>query len=420
MRDRYRWLIAGLLVLATIINYVDRQVLAILSSSLEFQRITGFGPVEYGYANALFNAAYALALPLTGLLADRLGTRLGFLLVMGLWSAADMAHALARGPASFFAARFALGLGEAGCFPTGVKAIAEWFPQRERALATGAFNAGASVGAILAPLTIPLIYAHLGWRWAFVLTGLVGLVWMVAWAALAGPPRGHRRVSAAELRHIEGDTAARPSPAIGWAALLRRRETWAIVAGKGLADPIWFFYLFWMPRLFATRFDVRIGTIGLPLALIYLMSDVGAIGGGWWAGHLIARGQGVRRARRTVMLVAALAALPALAGAQVREAWILVLLVGLATAAHQAWSSNLFALAADLFPPGAVGRVVGLAGAAGSLGAMVINGITGHVVARTGGYQPLFVWAALAYLVAWGLVQLLIRGSPRPDAAFRP
>jgi ACS family hexuronate transporter-like MFS transporter len=408
LRNRYRWLVCGLLVLATIINYVDRQVLAMLSASPDFQRITGFGTVEYGYAHSVFQLAYAVALPLVGRLVDRVGTRLGYLIIMAFWSLADMAHALASGARSFFAARFALGLGEAGCFPTNIKTIAEWFPRRERALATGWLNAGASVGALIAPLLVPYIYAHHGWRWCFLLTGLVGFVWMIAWARLAGPPGAHPRVSESERSHILSDRDL-PASALGWREILGRRQTWGIVLAKGLTDPIWMFYLAWLPRLLADRHGMTIGTVSWPLAAIYLLSDAGSVAGGWLAGRLIARGNSVAGARRTVMLIAALLPLPMLQAGQATGLPALVALVGLATAAHQAWSSNLFSLASDLFPRTAVARVVGLAGAAGSVGAVLFHAVTGHIVNATGSYQPLLVAAALAYLVAWCALRGLLR-----------
>ena len=389
-----RWLVCGLLLAAATLNYVDRQVLAILSSLPEFRSITGFGPVEYGYAHALFQLAYAVGLPLSGLLVDRLGTRRGYALIMAAWSLADLAHALARGAGGFFAARFALGISEAGNFPAAVKAIAEHHPPEERAFVTGIFNAGTSLGALAAPLLVPWLYLQFGWRGPFVLTGLVGFVWIAAWA----------RAGAGSL------AAPRPAgPAVGWPDLLRDRRTWAIALGKMLTDPIWFFYLAWMPTFLAAKHGIHIGTIGLPLATIYLVSDAGSVGGGWAAGRLMRWGLSVAAARRAVMLVAALLVVPVVVAGDVSSLWGVVALVGLATAAHQAWSSNLFSLASDLFPGGAVGRVVGLAGMAGSLSAAAFAAVVGHMVSDGGGYRILFAIAASAYLVAWVVVRALLR-----------
>jgi ACS family hexuronate transporter-like MFS transporter len=410
-RDRHRWLVCGLLLAAVTLNYLDRQVLAILSSSPEFRAVTGFGPVQYGYAHSMFQAAYALALPLAGWLVDRVGTRAGYTLIMALWSLADMAHALARGTGGFFAARFALGLGEAGAFPSAIKAIAERFPQREVAFATSVCNAGTSLGALAAPLLVPWLYAHLGWRGPFVATGLLGFAWIVAWARLGARPAASAPSGPATAPEGAG-------PRVGWGTLLRQRNTWAIAVGKLLTDPIWFFYLAWLPPFLGARHGIRIDTIGLPLATIYLLSDAGSLCGGWMAGRLMRRGLSAAAARRAVMLAAALLGLPTLAAAGVSHLWGLVALVGLATAAHQAWSANLFSLASDLFPRAAVGRVVGLAGMAGSLGGVVFSALVGHLVAGGGGYRVVFAIASSAYLIAWVAIQLLItRPAPGAGAA---
>jgi MFS transporter, ACS family, hexuronate transporter len=389
-----RWMVCGLLLAAATLNYVDRQVLAILSSLPEFRSITGFGPIEYGYSHALFQLAYAVGLPLAGVLVDRLGTRWGYVLIMAAWSVADLAHALARGAGGFFAARFALGLGEAGNFPAAVKAIAEHHPPQERAFVTGIFNAGTSLGALAAPLLVPWLYFQFGWRGPFVLTGLVGFVWIAAWARTgAGSPAAPRRATGQLVR---------------WRDLLRDRRTWAIALGKMLTDPIWFFYLAWLPSFLAARHGIDIRTVGPPLATIYLLSDAGSVGGGWIAGRLMRWGLPIARARSVVMLGAALLAVPVVMAGDVSRLWAVVALVGLATAAHQAWSSNLFSLASDLFPGGAVGRVVGLAGMAGSLSAAVFAAVVGHLVSGGGGYRILFALAASAYLVAWLVLRTLL------------
>jgi MFS transporter, ACS family, hexuronate transporter len=384
--------LCALLFLAAAINYLDRQVLAILSALPDFRALTGFGPVEYGNANAAFQAAYALALPLVGRLIDRVGTRRGFLLVMGGWSLASMAHALARGPAGFLTARLALGAGEAGNFPAAIKTVAERFPPRDRALATGIFNAGTSLGAVAAPLLVPAIHHHFGWRACFLTTGLCGLAWMIAW-------HFHTRTPAA----APAPASVAASPA--FASLLRDPRVLTLAAAKFLTDPIWWFYLAWLPRFFVgaqSSAQPTLTGLGLPLALVYLLSDLGSVGGGAAAGLLIRRGETVARARRRVMLACALLVVP-MAVAPLDDLWTLVLLTGCATAAHQAWSANLFSLVSDRFPPSAVARVVGIAGAAGSLGGILLAVVAGHVVAADN-IRPLFVLAGGVYLLAWALL----------------
>jgi ACS family hexuronate transporter-like MFS transporter len=332
------------------------------------------------------------------------GVRVGYLWAIAVWSLAEIAHALASGPVAFLAARSLLGLGEAGCFPLAIKAIAERFPASERALATGVFNAGASTGAVVGPLLVPLLYLHLGWRWTFVSTGLLGIVWMPAWAALTGR---------APLRRTEVERA----PPLRWAPLLRRRDAWGIVIAKALTDPIWFFYLAWLPPFLNRHHAVGIAGIGAPLATVYVISALGGVAGGALAGLLIRRGWRAQRARQAVMLVCAVSVLPVARAAEVSGLWSLVALGGLATAAHQAWSSNLFTLASDRFPPEAVGRVVGLAGMAAALACIPFHAVVGHIVAGTGSYRALFVLAATVYLVALAVLALLIRGRDSDPAA---
>jgi MFS transporter, ACS family, hexuronate transporter len=404
----------ALLFAAATINYLDRQVLAILSATADFARVTGFGSVEYGYANSVFQAAYALGLPLAGRLVDRWGTRRGFLAVMGAWSLAAMAHALARGPLGFFTARFALGVGEAGNFPTAIKTVAEWFPRRERALATGLFNAGTSAGAFIAPLLVPWLYLRWGWRAAFIATGLVGFAWLVAWALLTRRPPPAPAEAEAE---VDAATGAAPAP-WSWRRLLSRRETWALALGKFLTDPIWWFYLAWLPRFLRDTQGIRIDTLGAPLATIYLISDAGSVAGGWLAAVLMRRGWPAGRARARLMLLFALMQLPVALSASSGSLWRLVVMVGLALAAHQAWSANLFSIASDHFPPAAVGRVVGFAGMAGSLGGVLLHALAGHLVDGPAGYRALLLLAGTVYLLAWALLRAL--GALGGPAAVSP
>jgi ACS family hexuronate transporter-like MFS transporter len=417
--SRKRWTVCGLLALAALVNYVDRGALGVLTASGDFRRLTGLDEIGYGYSWSLFMASYAVGQLLAGRLADKLGVRLGYLWAIAVWSVAEIAHALATGPVAFLAARSLLGLGEAGCFPLTIKAIAERFPPRERALATGVFNAGASAGAVVGPLLIPLLYLHVGWRGTFIATGLLGLVWMPAWARLTGrsPETGDAPVDARE----------RPSPtlqSLRLGPLLRRRDTWAIVIAKALTDPIWFFYLAWLPPFLNRHHAVGIAAIGTPLATVYLVSALGGVAGGALAGRLIRQGWRPLRARLAVMLVCAVAVLPLAHASQVTGLWSLVALGGLATAAHQAWSSNVFTLASDRFPPAAVGRVIGLAGMAAALACIPFHAAIGHLVATTGSYRGLFVVAATVYLLALAIVALLMtrrvpagQGWRGPDCA---
>ncbi|HKG61872.1 MAG TPA: MFS transporter [Pyrinomonadaceae bacterium] len=403
---RYRWVICGLLFFATTVNYVDRQVLGILSKDL--QLAIGWTEVDYGNIVAAFNAAYAFGLLLAGRLMDRVGTRIGYAAAIVWWSLAAMSHALARTPFGFGVARAALGIGEAGNFPAAIKTVAEWFPKKERAFATGIFNAGSNVGAIVAPLTVPWIAVHLGWRWAFILTGAIGFMWLLFWLPVYKRPEQHPNVSKAELDHIQSDPPDPPAMRVPWLSLIPHRQTSAFAIGKYLTDPVWWFYLYWIPNFFRDKHGLDLTTIGPPLIAIYLIADIGSIGGGWLSSAFIKRGWSINRSRKTAMLICALMVTPIIFAANVKSLWAAVALIGLAAAAHQGWSCNLFTTTSDMFPRQAVGSVVGIGGMAGALGGATMAVATGYILQSTGqNYSIVFTIAGTAYLVALLVIHVL-------------
>jgi MFS transporter, ACS family, aldohexuronate transporter len=426
----YRWVICFLLFLAATINYIDRQVIGILKPTLQGE----FTWSEIDYANIVFafQLAYAIGLALAGRLIDRLGAKLGFAISIVVWSVAAMAHAEAQwfGPAvasvfamfgqvtaasvaGFMAARFALGLGEAGNFPASIKVVAEWFPKRERALATGLFNSGTNVGALVTPLVVPWITLTWGWYWAFIATGAIGFAWLVLWWMTYETPDKHPRVSAKELAYIRTDPSDPPTR-VAWAELLRHRQTWAFAIGKFMTDPIWWVYLFWIPDFLNRNYGINLSRIGPPLVTIYIIADIGSIGGGWLSSALIKRGWSVNAGRKTAMLICALSVVPIIFAAKAANVWTAVLLVGLAAAAHQGWSANIFTTASDMFPRKAVGSVVGLGGMAGAIGGMLIAKLVGYILQATGSYVVVFLIAAFAYLSALAIIHMLV---PRLEPA---
>jgi ACS family hexuronate transporter-like MFS transporter len=400
----YRWLICGLLFAAMVINYVDRQMLGVLKPTLEAE----FGWTETQYADIVFwfQAAYAVSYLAFGRVVDKIGARWGFGLAFLIWTVAHIAHAGARGLTGFIAARILLGVGEGGGFPGGIKAVAEWFPKKERAFATGLFNAGTNIGAIVTPLLVPAIVLTMGWQAAFVITGLAGLVWLPIWLILYRRPREHPKVTPAELAHIEMDPPD-PVETIPWRRLLTVRETWAYAIGKFLIDPIWWFFLFWLPGFLATRHGLDLRTFGPPLVAIYLLSDVGSIGGGWLSSRFMQRGMSLNAARKTTMLICALCAVPVAFAMYADNVWVAVLLIGVATAAHQGFSANLYTLPSDVFPRSAVGSVIGIGGMVGGIGGMAMAKYAGWVLDEIGSYTPIFVVAGSAYLLALLVVHLL-------------
>jgi ACS family hexuronate transporter-like MFS transporter len=439
----FRWVICGLLLLAAVINYVDRQVIGILKPTL----VEAFGwSDERVYSSIVFcfQLAYALGFCFAGRLMDAIGVRRGLAISVTLWSLAAMAHGLAAwvpaawrlpvlnldantgfvvltlggGAVGFALARFALGLGESGAFPASIKTVAEWFPRRERALATGIFNAGTNVGALVTPLVVPWIALHWGWPWAFVLTGASGFLWVALWWWSYRSPERHPRVTTAELGWIRSDPPE-PELRVAWRRLLPHRQTWAFALGKFLTDPIWWLYLFWIPDFLNRNHGLGLKTVGVPLVVIYLVADVGSIGGGWLSGHLIRRGWTANRSRKTAMLVCALSVVPVMAAAQVKNVWLAVGLIAVAAAAHQGWSANLYTLVSDMFPRQAVGSVVGFGGMAGAVGGMFIAMVVGAILQATGSYVPVFLIAGGAYLFALLVIHSL---APRlePVALARP
>ncbi len=428
---RYRWVICSLLFFATTINYIDRQVVSLLGPTLSAQ----FGWSDLDYSHIIFNftLAYAIGLLAVGPLIDRLGTKVGFALAISFWSLAAIGHAVAhlyKGPAipsidisastgfafvslvgtvaGFSLARFALALGEAGNFPASIKATAEWFPKKERALATGVFNSGTNVGALVAPLVVPWITLTWGWSWAFIITGALGFIWLAVWLLVYHPPREHPSLSKAELDYIESDPVESVQP-IAWSRLLPHRQTWAFVAGKFLTDPIWWLYLYWAPDFLHKAHHIDLKGSALPIFVIYQIATIGSVAGGWLPARLMAKGWTLNRARKTAMLVPALCVLPIVFAPLVSSMWLAVVLIGLAAAAHQAWSANLFTFSSDMFPKRAVGSVVGIGGMGGAVGGMFIALAVGQILTATGGsYVIIFAMAGTAYLLAFGVIHLLV------------
>ena len=411
---RYRWVICGLLFAASAINYVDRQIIGVLKPTLQLE----YGWTESAFANIVFwfQAAYAVGYLGFGKFIDRVGARLGFAAAVVVWTIAHVAHALVSSIGGFIAARLVLGLGESGNYPAGLKAIAEWFPQRERALAAGILTAGANVGAVVTPLIVPAITVALGWRASFVVTGSFSLVWLIFWLKIYRRPEEHPRVGAAELAFINSDrdnTASDDTTPVPWRRLLSLRETWAFTLGRFLIDPIWWMFLFWLPDFFAKRYHLDLVDFGPPLAVVYVVSDFGSIAGGWLSSRLIRRGATVNVARKLTMLIAALLVIPVMFAMYIHSLWLAVAIVGLATAGHQGFSANLYTFPSDVFPKKAVASVVGIGGTAGAVGGMLMSKYAGWVLDSIGSYTPIFVVAGTVYLLALAVIHAL---SPRMEA----
>lgn len=445
-RGRYRWGICALLFFATTINYIDRQVLGILKPVLA--KDLGWTEIDYSNVVLTFQFAYAFGYLLAGRFIDRVGVRSGYALIVAFWSLAAMAHGLLAfvppdaaialvGDTSlgravvivlygggavtavalpwtvvgFCAARFALGISEGGNFPAAVKTVSEWHPVNERALATGIFNAGSNVGALVTPLVVPAITLAWGWAASFYVTGAIGFVWLVAWLRMYRPLAGHPRVSEEERAYILRDP---PDPVVkvSWLSLLGYRQTWAFVVGMFMAAPIWWFYLFWIPGFLYDKHGLNLLQMGIPLVAIYLVADVGSIGGGWLSSRLIARGWSVNAARKTAMLVCALCVVPVFLASNTTSLVFATVLLSLAAAAHQGFAANLYTLVSDTAPRFCVSSIVGIGGMVGSFGGMLLAKATGFILEKTGSYLILFGIASTAYLVALAVIHLL---NPRLD-----
>jgi len=402
--SNYRWVICALLFFSTTINYLDRQVLSLLEKTLETS--IGLNSVQYGRITGAFLATYAIGLLGAGYFIDRFGTRKGYSIAISLWSLAGIATAAATSALTFGIARGFLGLGEAANFPACIKTVAEWFPKKERALATGIFNAGTNIGAVAAPLTVPWLALTYGWQWAFIATGALGFIWLIFWLLLYHKPQEHPRISKAELDYIQSDPPDRIEKT-AWSRLLPHKETWAFAIGKFFTDPVWWFYLFWFPKYLQESFGLGLKQIILPTIVVYNAATIGSIGGGWLPLNLIKRGWSINAARKTALLIFAVCVVPVVYAPFSKSLWLVVGLISLATAAHQGWSANLFTTSSDLFPRRAVGSVVGIGAMLGAVGGVLIQVLTGEIYQQTHSYLPIFIFGGSAYLIALAIMQAL-------------
>ncbi|NHA02245.1 MFS transporter [Mucilaginibacter sp. HC2] len=412
----YRWVVVTLLFFATTINYLDRQVIGLLKPVLEIQ--FHWTETDYGYIVMAFSAAYAIGLLLFGGFIDKIGTKLGYTISLIVWSVAAMLHAIVKSTFGFGVVRAALGIGESGNFPAAIKVVAEWFPKKERALATGIFNSGANIGAVVAPVMVPWILGIYGWQMAFIITGAIGFIWLVFWWIFYEIPSKHKKVSPEEFAYIHSDTESavvkEEESKIKWVQLFGIRQTWTFVIGKFLTDPIWWFFLFWLPSYFSSTFNLDLKKPSLPLILVYTATSIGSIGGGYLSSYFIKKGWPVFKARKTAMFIFALCVLPIISAMYATNIWQAVALISLAAAAHQAWSANIFTTASDMFPKRALSSVVGIGGMAGSVGGILFPFLVGHILEfykesghLTTGYNIIFFICGCAYLLAWFIMHLL-------------
>ncbi|MDP4698447.1 MAG: MFS transporter [Saprospiraceae bacterium] len=409
-----RWIVVALLFFATTINYIDRQVIGLLKPTLEVE----FGWSEKDYANIVmaFTAAYALGLLVFGRIIDKIGTKMGFSISIVFWSIAACLHGVVKTTFGFGVARAALGLGESGNFPAAIKTVAEWFPKKERALATGIFNSGANIGAVFAPILVPTILALYGWQEAFIITGAIGFVWLLFWLYYYEIPNRHKKVTEEELAHIHSDNEEDTSneKPLSWGTLFRVRQTYVFIIGKLLTDPIWWFFLFWLPSYFSTSFNLDLKKPGWPLVIIYMATSIGSIGGGYLSSYFIQKGWPVYKARKTAMFIFALCVLPIMSAKYATNMWVAVALISLAAAAHQAWSANIFTVASDMFPKKAISSVVGIGGMAGSVGGVLFPIFVGYILETyrqlgdsTAGYNIIFFVCGLMYMLAWAIMHFI-------------
>lgn len=408
----YRWRIVALLFFATTINYLDRQVIGLLKPLLEKE----FNWSEIDYSNIVvwFQFAYAFGLLAFGSFVDKVGTKLGYIVSIVIWSLAAIGHAFSRSTAGFAAARAALGLGEAGNFPAAIKTTAEWFPKKERALATGIFNSGTNIGAVVAPACVPWLAIHYGWQEAFIITGAIGFIWLICWWIYYEVPAKQKKLSKAEFDYIHSDNEIEEKSKVPWLKLLTYKQTWAFAVGKFLTDPIWWFYLFWLPS-YLSNYKLDLSKLGLPLIIIYTMTTIGSIGGGWLSSRFIKKGWSINKSRKTAMLIFALCVLPVLFVQTINNLYVTVVLISLAAAAHQAWSANIFTTASDMFPKKAVSSVIGIGGMAGAIGGMLFAKIVGYILDHfkalghiTSGYFIVFIICGSAYLIALLIFHLMV------------
>ncbi|WP_167607099.1 MFS transporter [Maribellus sediminis] len=402
----YRWRIVVLLFFAATINYIDRQVLGILAPDLQNQ--FNWSEADYGFIIMAFQLAYAIGLLTTGAILDRIGTKRGFSIAIIVWSLAGMLHAAARGAFSFAVSRFALGIGESANFPASVKTVAEWFPKKERALATGIFNTGPNLGAIVTPLLIPFIALKWGWEWAFISTGALGFVWLFFWLIAYNRPEDEKKLSEKEREFILQDGEESVQERVSWKEIIRHRQTLGISLARFVTDPIWWFFLYWLPKFLNTNYGIDLMNIGLPLITIYVISMGGSVLGGWILSRMIGKGKNPVKARKFTILIMALLVVPIYFVSGISNMWLAVLFISMAAFAHQGYAANIFTIVSDIYPKNAVASVVGLSGFAGAIGGVLFSMVVGLILEFTGSYHVVFAIASLAYLLCWLLLKALV------------
>lgn len=402
----YRWRICTLLFFVTTINYIDRQVLSILAPQL--QEIFEWSEKDYGYIIMSFQIAYAFGLLFMGRFLDKFGVRIGFSIAILVWSIAGAAHAFASSVAGFAAARFGLALGESGNFPASIKTITEWFPKKERALATGLFNSGATIGAIITPFLVSFLAITFGWQSAFIVTGFLGLIWLVFWLLMYMPPEQTRLLTKEEYDYIHSDNEPETTASIPWKKLLMYRQTTGICLCRFLTDGVWWFFLYWLPKYLHAEHGLDIQQSVIPLIVIYACSSVGGIGGGWLSSHFLKTGKSVDYARKVSILIMALMVVPVFLLTAISNLWLAIILISMATAAHQGWASNIFTVVSDIYPKNVVGSMTGLAGFCGAVGGILFAPLVGFILDATGSYYAIFAYASMSYLLVWIILKIFI------------